>query len=157
MSYYSSSKQDHDIYMSYLKDAGFVNNPMYGEYSATEWCARIERGSLWYEDNQECSIDSPEFQTFIDCDWVIVVKSLEVDIVVTRNFGNKVKTETPLDMHMTLRAEVRGLQKHWSAYRKQNGQLKKVYLGKCDRVTKDAIVLAAKRMAGFVDKDGNWL
>lgn len=157
MSNYSKDKREFVKYMSYLRDAGFVDHPMYGEYSATEYCARIERGALYYEDNYECSIDSPDFQTFIDCDWVIVVKSLEVDIVVTRNFGNGVKTETPLDMHMTLRAEVRGLQKHWSAYRKQDGQLKKVYLGQCDRVTKDALLLAAKRMAGLCDAKGNWL
>lgn len=120
-------------------------------YSRTEWENRIEKGAWWVEDAYQCQIDSVDMSEWLKHETVIVVVSLEVDIVMRTSYGGGIKADVPLDVKMTLRCEKRGQMRQWYAYKRVSGSLRKKYFGHDEDISTERIVAIAKKLNGYVD------
>lgn len=121
-----------------------------GDMRPNAWAARIEGGYLWYEDCQEVSVNSPLLGDMIEYDFVVEVFSLAIDLVVRENHGGGHTADIPLDMRMTLRAELRGNLVQWYAFKDSAGGLRKLYAGHSEDINGDKLVALAKRFNGYV-------
>jgi len=121
------------------------------DYTKTEWENRIEKGSWWVEDVQQTAIDGVDMSEWLKHETVIVVISLEVDIVMPTSYGNNIKADVPLDVTMTLRCEKRGQMRQWYAYKRIMGNLRKKYFGHDEDICTERIVAIAKKLNGYTD------
>jgi hypothetical protein len=120
----------------------------HGRKTKTGSESSIVDGKLFFEDCQQCEVDSPTFSEMLE--WhgqaSIRVVSLSSDWFQRVFIGSDVVIRESINLEMTIRPENRSGKRHWYAYRRVFGKLYKRYVGVSESITQTRLVEVARRM-----------
>lgn len=108
----------------------------------------IMGGSLYFEDAEQCPVDSSQFAEIIGDGYTTSIRlvSLSARWIETAWVTMDTKVKSDVNVQMTLRREIRSGRGYWYAYRRVLGKLYKRYVGQDEEINEDLLLKIAQKM-----------
>lgn len=102
----------------------------------------IMHGRLYFENVEQCTVDSPVFSQIIGDGYTKAIRivSLSHQWIENTHFAEGAKLATEINFQMTIRREMRSGIGYWYAYRRVWGKLHKRYVGTDEQVTEQRLL-----------------